>query len=163
MPMVTVLSSARAAATHRATPNAAPSIEYLEIIKVLPFGLHIGRAAVVVFRDCGDVSLSRPEAKEKPCLAAPQLSMAAPGIERRENSVRHAPVVGRLRRARAQTKFADRLLPADRGAGHLALETEQIDGQSYFAHFRGAPDAVGHDPLQHVGRALLPVEAGVGV
>ena len=41
--------------------------------------------------------------------------------ERGENSLGQNPIVGGLSRIRPQTELADRLLPADRGARHLAL------------------------------------------
>ena len=72
-------------------------------------------------------------------------------------------VVGGLGRIRPQTEFANRLLPADRGARHLAVQAKQIDGQRNLAHLRRPPHPVGHHPLQHIGRALLPVEAGISV
>src|ERR1700733_5330406 len=76
MPMVTVLSSARAPLAASATASAAPNIQSLGINLLLPLGFVLADFRFVVR---GDASLSADEAKGRPWTYVPSALAAAIG------------------------------------------------------------------------------------
>src|SRR5271166_5732400 len=104
------------------------------------------------------VGFLAPPPNSRRCARSPTLR-----VEASKNPVRQRAVVRRLLRAASQAEVANNLQPTDRRARHGSVEAEEIDSQGDLAHFGGAPDAMGHDPLEHIGRTLLPVESGISV
>src|SRR5271169_2544531 len=96
MPMVTVLSFARAPAAQSEAPNTAPSIEYLHIIEGPPVRPSHWPICGCLFRNCGDVSPYCAEAKGKLCSGVSQFFECRFRPRNRRSSIGQAHRLDRL-------------------------------------------------------------------